>query len=352
VLTFRRWWHRLNFVPDLTARKAEKELEPLGYSAGHDYMGNVVQPVSCSIILFFASGYVWQLWACLAGWSIFMMIFSRYLHLRAVRRCYFTTSRVDTEALVWFAAPLSLVLASSGFWAARLRGWSPWVVLFAWIFGGATYFFLLTVCVRPLSLPKEEVHACFRATYDEVRARRFYDWHNCNPIKVLLSHCQDEAEGDAPQGITPFEIGKEYLQVSTAAFRRAPSIQTGVVRQYSEPDKATWCFSCLDVPEVETLLGGGPVSLPPQKTLQEEGPLKAMSRVAERRQRPAPDRSEADAVGTGRHQSPPPARGRSESAADAARAPPPSSEEAASSSPGPGDSLLQKQASTPLRSTE
>ncbi|CAK0829730.1 unnamed protein product, partial [Prorocentrum cordatum] len=117
VLTFRRWWHRLNFVPDLTARKAEKELEPLGYSAGHDYMGNVVQPVSCSIILFFASGYVWQLWACLAGWSIFMMIFSRYLHLRAVRRCYFTTSRVDTEALVWFAAPLSLVLASSGFWA-------------------------------------------------------------------------------------------------------------------------------------------------------------------------------------------------------------------------------------------
>ncbi|CAK0872586.1 unnamed protein product, partial [Prorocentrum cordatum] len=162
---------------------AEKELEPLGYSAGHDYMGNVVQPVSCSIILFFASGYVWQLWACLAGWSIFMMIFSRYLHLRAVRRCYFTTSRVDTEALVWFAAPLSLVLASSGFWAARLRGWSPWVVLFAWIFGGATYFFLLTVCVRPLSLPKEEVHACFRATYDEVRARRFYDWHNCNPIK-------------------------------------------------------------------------------------------------------------------------------------------------------------------------
>lgn len=359
VLTFRRWWHRLNFVGDLTARKAEKELEPLGYSAGHDYMGNVVQPVSCSIILFFASGYVWQLWACLAGWSVFMMVFSRYLHLRAVRRCYFTTSRVDTEALVWFAAPLSLVLASSGFWAARLRGWPPWVVLVAWLFGGVTYFFLLTTCIRPLSLPKEEGHACFRAGYDEVRARRFYDWHNCNPIKVLLSHCLGESEGGASAEITPFEIGKEYLQAMqarqtetparTAAYRRASSIQTGVTRQNTEADKATCCFSCLDIPEVETLLGGGPVSLQRPGTLQDDGPLKAVSRAAERLQRPAPDRSEADASGSEHQQSPPQTRGCNGSAAGTTGAPPASPEEAPS--PQPSDSLMDTQAPTPLRST-
>eukprot|EP00439_Symbiodinium_sp_Y106_P021289 s3461_g2.t1 len=54
-----RLWYRRSFTPDLTARQAEKAFEPLGMSLGHDYMGFVVQPLSCSLTLFFASGVAW-----------------------------------------------------------------------------------------------------------------------------------------------------------------------------------------------------------------------------------------------------------------------------------------------------
>merc|ERR1719323_1687966 len=119
-------------------------------SIGHDYMGTVVQPACCSLVLFFASGVAWQIFGFMALWSLFMIPFMRYLHFRACRRCYHTTNRLDTEVLFWWGFPLSLVLAASCFWAARLRGWPMHVVPFAWFCGFALYFPLLGLWIRPL----------------------------------------------------------------------------------------------------------------------------------------------------------------------------------------------------------
>lgn len=77
TISFLRFWHSRSFTPDLKAREAEKAMEPLGMSLGHDYMGFVVQPLSCSLTLFFASGVAWQTFAFLAAWSAFMMPFTR-----------------------------------------------------------------------------------------------------------------------------------------------------------------------------------------------------------------------------------------------------------------------------------
>jgi len=253
---FLRCWHRRSYTSDLTARQAELALEPLGMSIGHDYMGLVVQPVCCSLVLFFASGVAWQIFGFLALWCAFLVPFMRYLHLRAVRRLYHTTNRLDTEVLFWWGFPLSMVLAASCFWAARLRGWPLWVVPISWACGNALYAGLLALWIRPLSPPKDEGHAYCRPSYDEVRARRFYDWHNCNPIKVLLSHCQ---EGAGPP-ITPFQVGKEYLQVNDPSWRARmqKAAHTADARAGGDGPEATGAMAAflrhLQVPEVETFI--------------------------------------------------------------------------------------------------
>eukprot|EP00927_Polykrikos_kofoidii_P046249 TRINITY_DN40466_c0_g1_i1.p1 TRINITY_DN40466_c0_g1~~TRINITY_DN40466_c0_g1_i1.p1 ORF type:complete len:1124 (-),score=145.74 TRINITY_DN40466_c0_g1_i1:188-3526(-) len=208
TLTTLNFWHKRTCSGKLYARSAERALEPLGLSIAHDYMGSVVQPATCVIAIYFASGMAWQLFLCLAGWALFMIPFQRYCHLRGVRRRYHTTNRLDTEVLFAWGGCLSMVLAASVFWACRLHKWSLLMVPLVWLGGWLFWGFLLAFVVRPMSLPKVEVHAYNRPTYDEVRSLRLFDWHNCNPIKVLLSHCG----GDMP--ISPFQIGKEYLQIS------------------------------------------------------------------------------------------------------------------------------------------
>jgi len=246
-----RLWYRRSFTPDLTARQAEKAFEPLGMSLGHDYMGFVVQPLSCSLTLFFASGVAWQTFGALAIWSAFMMPFTRYMHLRAMRRCYFSTNRIDMDALFAWGFPLSLVLAASVFWLARIHNWTLLVVPLAWIAALAFYHVLLAFCVNPMVFPKESCHACLRPSYDEVRTRRFYDWHNCNPIKVLLSHCLD---GQKP--IPPFEVGKEYLQENSAEWKdRSEKLRRLPGEIWTLPsDQAEEEICPLMVPEVEDLL--------------------------------------------------------------------------------------------------
>lgn len=144
---------------------------------------------------------------------------------------------------------MSLLLAGSAFWGARLRGWPLLLVPAAWAVGLAVWVILIAFAVRPLSLPKEEGHACHRPSYDEVRAQRFYDWHNCNPIKVLLSHCEE----GATRAIPPFVAGKEYLQTldpSWHARMRKLKCNTG-----PEVDSSVWGrVRNLQVPEVETFV--------------------------------------------------------------------------------------------------
>jgi len=217
----------------------------------HDYMGTIVQPTSCSLVLFFASDVAWQTFACLICWSIFMVFFQRYLHLRAVRRCYFTTNRLDTDVLIMWGFPLSMVLAASFFWAARLRGWPLAFVPLAWAAGLALYVFVLANCVRPLIPPKSEGN-CLRPSYDQVRSRRYYDWHNCNPIKVLLSHCLDDDE----RPLTPFETGKEYLQAEPEPdFGRRKSFCTDS-RWTSLRGPRNWMSKTFHFPEVEAFISG------------------------------------------------------------------------------------------------
>jgi len=249
-----RCWHRRSWASPLTAREAEQALEPLGISLGHDYMGNVVQPVCCSLLLFFASGVAWQIFLCLGGWSLFMIVFMRYCHLRACRKCFFTTNRLDTEALFGWGATVSMVFAASAYWASRLRAWPMHVVPLAWLLGITIWGFLLAVVVRPLSLPKQEGHACNRPNYDQVRAKRFYDWHNCNPIKVLVSHC---CENEEP--ICPFHVGKEYLQTNgpdwVSRRKAVESTKNLATREVGGTNTAGW-FSSFGMPEVETVIQG------------------------------------------------------------------------------------------------
>ncbi|CAE7233317.1 stt3 [Symbiodinium natans] len=84
-----------------------------------------------------------------------------------------------------------------------------------------------------------------------VRTRRFYDWHNCNPIKVLLSHCLD---GQKP--IPPFEVGKEYLQENSAEWKdRSEKLRRLPGEIWTLPsDQAEDEMCPLMVPEVEDLL--------------------------------------------------------------------------------------------------
>jgi len=237
----------------VSAREAELHLEPLGISLPHDYMGTIVQPTACSLVLFFSSDVAWQTFACLVGWSVFMVVFMRYLHLREVRRCYFTTNRLDTEVLFMWGLPLSMVLAASFFWMARLRDWSLYVVPIAWASGIALYGFVLANCVRPLIPPKSEGHACHRPGYDEVRGQRHYDWHNCNPIKVLLSHCYHDARDEA---IAPFQTGKEYLQVVGKLRRTATTMGMRETWTAAKRRASPGGFGKDFLPEIEMLING------------------------------------------------------------------------------------------------
>lgn len=244
--------HGKEWMTKLSPRQAEHSLESLGLSLGHDYMGHIVQPVSCCLLLFFASGVAWQTFICLACWSLFMIPFMRYLHLRAVKRCFSTTSRLDTLALYVWGAPLSMVLGASCFWAARLRAWPMQVVLLAWLAGNFLYGMLLAFLVRPLSPPKDEGRAVRRPYYDEVRSRRFYDWHNCNPIAVLRSHAEE-----GRQRIIPFQVGKEYLQVSEAWMAKVRAMKTlnSNEEEHGSSVQCDWQpVPGMYVPEVETLL--------------------------------------------------------------------------------------------------
>jgi len=225
-------------------------------SIGHDCMGIIVQPASCSLALFFASGVAWQLFGFLALWCFWQIFWQRYLHLRAVRRIYHTTNRLDTDVLFWWGFPLSMLLAGSAFWCVRLRSWPLLLVPAAWAVGLAVWVILLAFVVRPLSLPKEEGHACHRLSYDEVRAQRFYDWHNCNPIKVLLSHCDE----GTTRAIPPFQIGKEYLQALEPSWRDRMRKANYHIEAYcstghDENPSFFWRRARnLQVPEVETFV--------------------------------------------------------------------------------------------------
>lgn len=249
TISFLRFWHSRSFTPDLKAREAEKAMEPLGMSLGHDYMGFVVQPLSCSLTLFFASGVAWQTFAFLAAWSAFMMPFTRYMHLRAMRRSYFSTNRIDMDALFAWGFPHSQVLAASAFWAARIYNWTLLVVPATWLGALAVYHVLLAFIVQPLVLPKDSCESR-EVSYDEVRTRRFYDWHNCNPMKVLLSHCTSQ------KAIRPFEIGKEYLQENCPEWKeRADKLRAEGGLLWTLPSDQVENEICpLMVPEVEDLL--------------------------------------------------------------------------------------------------
>lgn len=212
-------------------------------------MGFVVQPLSCSLTLFFASGVAWQTFAFLAAWSAFMMPFTRYMHLRAMRRSYFSTNRIDMDALFAWGFPHSQVLAASAFWAARIYNWTLLVVPATWLGALAVYHVLLAFIVQPLVLPKDSCESR-EVSYDEVRTRRFYDWHNCNPMKVLLSHCTSQ------KAIRPFEIGKEYLQENCPEWKeRADKLRAEGGLLWTLPSDQVENEICpLMVPEVEDLL--------------------------------------------------------------------------------------------------
>mmetsp|Transcript_91114 Transcript_91114/g.162175 ORF Transcript_91114/g.162175 Transcript_91114/m.162175 type:complete len:1004 (+) Transcript_91114:43-3054(+) len=199
--------YRSSCRQQVSAREAELSLEPLGISLAHDYMGHVVQPTCCCLMLFFASDAAWQAFLGLALWSAFMILFQRYLHLRACKRYYFTTSRLDTEVMYAWGLPLSTVLAASCFWAARLRGWHMLTVAGAWLAGFAFHTLALRICLRPVDHPKLEAAGELQPSLAEVSSHRLYDWHNCNPAKVLLSHIETGF------GLVPYEVGKEYLQL-------------------------------------------------------------------------------------------------------------------------------------------
>merc|ERR1712032_309382 len=154
---------------------------------------------------------------------------------------------------------MAAVLASSFFWAARLQGWPLRFVPLVWALGVFVYASVVALCIRPLIPPKGEGHVCGRPSYDAVRAQRFYDWHNCNPIKVLLSHCSEGVSPQQASPIKPFQVGKEYLQAFDPGWREA--IETSLREQDSntvEPGgpRRSWLEpkNLPNVPEMESLI--------------------------------------------------------------------------------------------------
>jgi len=189
----------------LTARAAEKKLEPFELGLANDYAGHIIQPLQCSLILFFGYAEVWTAFLWLAIWSFCSLAFQRWLHLRLVKKSYFSTNRLDTLVQYVWGMPLSTVLAASAFWTARLRGWPMIVVPVVWIIGWILWCLSLKRFIKPLRLAPISKQ---QPSYDEVRRLRFYSWENCNPMKVLLSHCMDNTTP-----IMPYVTGKHYFQV-------------------------------------------------------------------------------------------------------------------------------------------
>merc|ERR1712050_760016 len=77
-------------------------------------------------------------------------------------------------------------------------------------FGGYLFYACCLAYLQPLSFEKSNAVDVRMDTYEDVAARRLYDWHNCNPMKVLLSNCRSDAKPRIPYG-----VGKGYLQKAT-----------------------------------------------------------------------------------------------------------------------------------------
>merc|ERR1712025_708392 len=85
-------------------------------------------------------------------------------------------------------------------------------------------------------------------SYDEVRGKRLYDWHNCNPMKVLL---ENSAETPEQPVLVQYVVGKEYLQNK---LRFQPS---GLFTDPSPAEEETRGRGDIQVPEMENVIDEG-----------------------------------------------------------------------------------------------
>lgn len=177
-----------------------------------------------------------------------MVAFMRYMHLRSCKRSYLTTNRLDAEVQFAWGIPLSIILAASCYWYGRLRSWPAYTVLWAWGAGYCVYAGLLACLIRPFVLKPLQSGGDDSLCYQEVVARRLYDWHNCNPVRVLLSNC---CEG-LGEPLAPYEIGKEYLQLREV--REEAGMSMRPVRSAVQVNRRSRLDRLPNMPELETLL--------------------------------------------------------------------------------------------------
>lgn len=223
---------------NLTPRQGEKLLEPMEMWLPWDYASHIQLPCCAFFPLFFAEppGYCAARTLCsvLCGWCAVMYVAQRIIHLRASKKTFFTTERLDTAALYMWACPLSMLLHVSVYWAIRanvmdVTNVTQAAIAFAVTFpanmaGAGLYGICLKRCLRTqtdrLSSSKVLLHrganAEHQKTYSASLAELRYSYFNTNPVYVLMSELLDKWENsDSNKRLsttTWYEAGKVYLQ--------------------------------------------------------------------------------------------------------------------------------------------
>lgn len=232
-----------NSLDVYSPHRAEKGLEPMEIGLPWDYSSNIVLPSMCFSMLFFASPFVWRTFLAMLGWACFYYCWCRYMHLRLMKACFYSTSRLDATVNYAWGLPLSIVAAAWCVWVLRWSG-SVGESLPVWMrlafvavgFGAslAAWVYCYTRFVDPLH--PEHAEQMQSKSVEEVAADRLYTWFNCNPIYVLKcayyfrdSSGADIAErrhghplacGSDERDVRAYEIGKEYKLFSLAERQR------------------------------------------------------------------------------------------------------------------------------------
>jgi len=155
-----------------------------------------------------------------------MYVAQRIIHLRASKKTFFTTERLDTAALYMWACPLSLLLHLAVYWAIRAVAMDVKNVrqaAFAWLLtfpanlvGAGIYFACLKRCLRTSDASKVHPSTHPLKSYNATLAELRYSYFNTNPVYVLMSDLLPKWENsDSNKRLsrtTYYEAGKVHLQ--------------------------------------------------------------------------------------------------------------------------------------------
>ncbi|CEM38415.1 unnamed protein product [Vitrella brassicaformis CCMP3155] len=202
----------------ITAREAEKLMECVYIDLSSQYGDFIINTSTCLVLLFFVTQHAWSIFLFLVLFALYHYIKDLFLCLRLHKETYFSTGALGNSVIRLWSVPTGMLCGSLVYWHFRhFLGSSPRMFqehageiigYTALAFFGHIFLYLVVIdYVIPAVV--HMVHKPCSKTYKEIEAVTPCTYFNSNPIHVLKSHYCPKP-GQSP--ITPYEIGKEYLQ--------------------------------------------------------------------------------------------------------------------------------------------